>query len=513
VKLTPAKPQKFGKSVETFLVVIAFMAVLLISTVQPLDGDTWWHLRAGESTYEQNRPLTIDTFSYTRFGESWSSHAWLTELWLYVTYRLGGFTGLSIWICLMALLTMLLMYFQMEGPPVYRAFLIIVAAVLLIPFYKARPQMVTLVCLLLVALILDSYLKNKKDLLIWLIPVFVLWANLHGGFVIGFIYIVIIVIGNLVNAFWYRSDEPNLDRHKLVHIAVIFLVCLAAVMIHPMGAKVWATLINTLNPEAGSEMITEWASPDFHIVGQQLYLWLALGMAAILILTPRRVNWSDLLCFIFFTASGFIWQRQLSFLVVIGMIITSRYLWSLIVDFQNNHWTDSEKMKRSIDEMKVSVNQNTPKAVKWVFLITTAIIFSTVIFKVFITNTETNIAQSEVKTFPKHAREWITTNQPMGKMMNSYNWGGYFDWYLREYPVFIDSRADLFGDEIIGQWLNVMNAKEDWQAILDRWDVNFIVIEPGWHIVDILPFYGWEELYRDNQAVIFGRISNPSNSH
>ena len=58
-------------------------------------------------------------------------------------------------------------------------------------------------------------------------------------------------------------------------------------------------------------------------------------------------------------------------------------------------------------------------------------------------------------------------------MLNSYNWGGYFDWKLRDYPVFLDSRADLFGDEIIGQWLDVMNAREGWQGILDRWEYQF----------------------------------------
>jgi hypothetical protein len=93
-------------------------------------------------------------------------------------------------------------------------------------------------------------------------------------------------------------------------------------------------------------------------------------------------------------------------------------------------------------------------------------------------------------------------------VMNSYNWGGYFDWYLREYPVFLDNRVDLFGTEIIQQWLDVMNAKEDWQAILDRWNINLLVIEPGWRIADLLPYYGWTEYYQDGQSVIYGRSTS-----
>jgi hypothetical protein len=510
VKYLWTKPQKFSKGVETFLVVIAFMAVLIIATVQPLDGDTWWHLRAGEVSYEQGRPLTIDVFSYTRFGESWSSHAWLTEVWLYLSFLLGGFSGLSAWICLMAMLAALLMYLQMEGPPVFRAMLIIMAALLLLPFYKARPQMVTLVCLLLVALILDRYRCNKKDLLIWLIPLFILWANMHGGFVIGFIYIIIVVVSDLIDAAWNKSSGEKVDKQKLIHILVVFAICLVAVMIHPLGVKVWYTLVNTLSPGAGSEQITEWASPDFHAPGQQLYLWLALGIASSLALSPRRVNWVDLSSIVFFTASGFIWQRQLSFLVAIGLIIASRYAWPLIEDAVSRLGIMSEKVKLSLTKIRADMEQIMPRSVYWIFLVTAFIVFGTVLFKIYFINTDNRITQSVEKAFPRQAMHWIKANSPEGYMMNSYNWGGYFDWYLRDYPVFIDSRADLFGDEIIGQWLMVMNAREGWQETLTRWNVTFIVTEPGWRIVDILPFYGWEELYRDDQAVIFGRTPSLS---
>jgi hypothetical protein len=167
-------------------------------------------------------------------------------------------------------------------------------------------------------------------------------------------------------------------------------------------------------------------------------------------------------------------------------------------------------VKLSLMKIRSDMEQIMPRSVYWIFLITAFIVFGTVLFKIFIINTDSRITQSIEKAFPRQAMQWIQTNSPEGYMMNSYNWGGFFDWYLRDYPVFIDSRADLFGDEIIGQWLVVMNAREGWQEILTRWNVNFIVTEPGWRIVDILPFYGWEELYRDDQAVIFGRTQNIS---
>ncbi len=130
------------------------------------------------------------------------------------------------------------------------------------------------------------------------------------------------------------------------------------------------------------------------------------------------------------------------------------------------------------------------------------------IIKLYLITMPDQIKRSEIRLFPYAAMTWIGENLPEGRMMNSYNWGGYFEWKLRDYPVFLDSRADLFGDEIIGQWLDVMNAREDWLEILDHWRINFVVIEPGWHVVDMLPYHGWEELYRDEQSVIFGRSGN-----
>jgi hypothetical protein len=90
-------------------------------------------------------------------------------------------------------------------------------------------------------------------------------------------------------------------------------------------------------------------------------------------------------------------------------------------------------------------------------------------------------------------------------MFNSYNWGGYLMWTLRDYPVFVDGRTDLYSDEIINQWLQVVNAKNGWQTVLDKWDINLILIEPTWPIVKVLPNAGWKIFYQDNTAVLFGR--------
>ncbi len=90
-------------------------------------------------------------------------------------------------------------------------------------------------------------------------------------------------------------------------------------------------------------------------------------------------------------------------------------------------------------------------------------------------------------------------------MLNSYNWGGYLLWNARDYPVFIDGRTDLYNDEIIDQWLDIVDAKGDWNAALDRWDIHLILLEPDWPVIPMLADHGWKLLYSDQQSVLYSR--------
>jgi len=503
------KAQKLGRSLELFIVVAVFGIILMIVIVQPLDGDTWWHLRAGEVTLNQGKPLTIDTFSYTKFGQSWASHGWLTELWLYSMYLVGGFTALTIWIALMALLVVTIIFFQMEGPPVYRVVLSLFVALLLLPFLKARPQMTSLVFFILTFWILHLFRTQKRDLIVWLIPIFILWANFHGGFVAGFLIILITLIGDSIGRIFNEPGSSHLNRSQTLKLIVVLLLCAIAVMIHPLGIKVWTTLYNTMQVGGERALIVEWASPDFHDPVMQLYLWFLLGTLVIFSVTPRKVSWVELMIFSAFTAMGFIWRRNLSFMVVYGMVIISKYLWSFIEKQFKNINSNLMRITRNIAaKIKIGMRQNTPKGIRILFWILIAYVWFGAEYKIYMITTPRSMTRWEGQLFPVKAKEWIVNNKPERNMLNSYNWGGYFEWYLRDYPVYLDSRADLFGNEIIYQWMDVMDAKGDWQEILKKWDINFIVVEPGWRIVDLLPYYGWNELYRDDQSVIFGRESS-----
>jgi hypothetical protein len=106
---------------------------------------------------------------------------------------------------------------------------------------------------------------------------------------------------------------------------------------------------------------------------------------------------------------------------------------------------------------------------------------------------------------PVAAVEFLQSELPPGKLLNSYNWGGYLIWALPEYPVFVDGRTDLYSDEVIDEWLGIVQAEEGWQELLEKYGIQVILIEPYWPLVKVLEFERWERRYQDDHAVIFVR--------
>ena len=127
-----------------------------------------------------------------------------------------------------------------------------------------------------------------------------------------------------------------------------------------------------------------------------------------------------------------------------------------------------------------------------------SLIFVLILFRAFTLSLPVMVYQ----TYPKAALNWITENQPQSQMFNSYNWGGYLTWDLRNDPVFIDGRADLYGDEIIGQWWSIIRATDEGFDLLDHWNINFVLLEPDWPIVEALKDENWSVRFEDNISVV-----------
>src|SRR3972149_5939673 len=180
---------------KSFILTVMLILLFAMAARTPLDSDLWWHLRAGEATWQSGKPILTDIFSHTRAGTPWINHSWLSQVGIYLLYRVGSYLMLSATVAILATLSMGLVYIQMEVSLILRAFLILLATPVAALVWSPRPQMASLVLFGVLAYLLYLYKWRQRDYLWVCVPLFVLWSNLHGGYVLGLLLFGMLIVG------------------------------------------------------------------------------------------------------------------------------------------------------------------------------------------------------------------------------------------------------------------------------------------------------------------------------
>jgi hypothetical protein len=511
-KATLPKKNQF----DLFVLVLALLLIFILAARTPLDSDMWWHLRAGQETVQTGRPMLVDNLSTTRFGAGWINHSWLSEVGMYLLYAWGGSLALGGITALLAVLSMALVYFTLEGPAILRAFLLILGSVVAAVVWAPRPQLVSLVLMALVGYLLYLYKWKRVDRL-WLLPlVFILWANLHGGWPLGFMLIGCLIAGEILNNLLGTHAEEVLNRKQVLRVLLWGGLSVVALLVNANGFKILLIPFQTIGVKVLQNFVAEWASPDFHELFQQPFIWLLLLLLASVGLSGKRLDGTDLLTVSLFIYLTLVARRNYGPFALAALPVVSRHLWAAILAWSNREPATGWKIRlglvkpegeESVDQA-VKANQLPairPEVMKAINLALVAFIAFAAIGKLYVTANPILVDSYLNSSYPVKAIDWIRTHHPAGPLLNEYNWGGYLTWFLRDYPVFVDGRTDLYGDEVLGQWITTVQAGKDWQAILDKWKIRLVLVEPGRPLAVALPLAGWKLLYQDEQAVVFGR--------
>jgi hypothetical protein len=134
------------------------------------------------------------------------------------------------------------------------------------------------------------------------------------------------------------------------------------------------------------------------------------------------------------------------------------------------------------------------------------IIIGLALVKVYVVTQPELVERYQQEIFPVQAVAWIEINHPDGNLFNDYNWGGYLVWELRDMPVFIDGRTDLYDDELLTDYLLTLSGEADWQQTLDRFGVEVVLIKRDSGLARALEHtVGWSREYADGLAVVYVR--------
>jgi len=494
---------------DLFIAVVVLLLVFLLAARTPLDTDLYWHLAAGRQTVQSGQVMVTDSFSFTRMGQPWLNHSWLSQVILYSLYRLGGSLAVGLWMAVLATLSMGLMFAQMRGPAIFRAFLTVVAVTVTAVVWSPRPQLVSLVFFSFLGWLLYRYKYHPKKggfqraNVLWLLPfLFWAWSNLHGGWALGLMWIGILVVGECCNHVLGNRSAEVLSWREMGRLLLWTGLALPVLALHPNGLAILTIPFQTVEVQTLQQFIQEWASPNFHEFYQQPYLWLLALVAVAFGLSGRKVDITDLLLVLWFGGLGLLARRNFGPFALAATPVVARYLWVAIRGWRVPVGSApvGEWGPGGAEPLPARYR---PRWQRVVNLVLVALIGFAALGKLGVVTDPAIVASTSAQLDPVGATAFLVQNQARGRIFNEYNWGGYLIWMDPHLKVFVDGRTDLYGDEILGEWIKINQAAPGWQDLLKKWQVDWVMIDPARPLAGQLSAHDWLEVYRDGQAVIF----------
>jgi hypothetical protein len=471
-------------TIRQLFAILLFVALFDMALRPIADADFWWHLRTGQLIVETRTIPLADPFSFTNLGKPWIAHEWLVEILIYGLFRLGGFGLLILIFAAFITATFYLVYLRSEGRPYIAGFVLLLGALASAPTWGVRPQIITYLFFASFLLLLDRYAVTcKAKYLIPLPFLMLLWVNLHAAYALGIALVGLYLTGAVFE--WIKAGfgikAPRLREVFL--LGSILAICLLATLANPNGLRLLTYPFETLSSQAMQQNIQEWFSPDFHRSEWQPLLWLILALIGAGLLGRKKLSPVNILLTLAFGYLALHSMRHVPLFAIAAVPALAEMLSAILPNLDNT--------------------RPALVALKWVnpLLVVVAIFVVIVQF----TNVIQKQATTEKEYFPTAAVDWIAHNHPTGNIFNTYGWGGYLIWRLYpEYQVYIDGRADLYGDAFIGDYLRIESGSPGWEAELVRDNVRIVLLEPTSSLVwELRHSADWQVVYEDARSVLF----------
>lgn len=473
------------------LVIALFIALFAMSAREIADPDFWWHLATGRYIVETRSIPHYDVFSYTATDHPWITHEWLTQVGMIGLYRLGGLSALVLATCAVITLTYALVYVQCDARPHLAVFAVLLGALASAVTWGARPQMLNVMMAAWFTYLLQRYRAGHRQAL-WLLPLSTtLWVNLHSGYFLGLTIIGMVIVGDCVAHLLDHRTARTLALRQVRDLALALVACVLASLLNPNGYKMLVYPFETLGSSAMQRYIQEWAPPDFRRPEYWPAIALLFGGTAAIAFTQRKRDLTDLLLFWGFGFAGLLSARHIPLFSVVATPVLTRTLDHVQVG--RLRWDLSALPRPRLTSRRMAV-------VHWGLVLLIALGGAAYVGDVLLDGRDV-----EARRYPLAALEYIDAHGLSEKRMyNTYNWGGYLLW--RGYKVYIDGRADVYMDAFMDEYVLAYQLRGDWRRPLDRFNVEYILIESGASFESLLEVSDeWTRVYRDKQAVIFVR--------
>lgn len=466
--------------------VVVLATVFLFCFIRQTDGDWWWHLRTGQLIWQTGAIPTTDPYSFTNAGRPWVVHEWLFELLSYLGFRALGYNGLSLVMALVFTATFTLHYLLLRAlgaGRVLAGLLVLWSGLLSFMLVTMRPQMFSYLFLAIELWCLYLYRAGERRA-VWLLPpMFLLWVNLHGAWIMGLGTLALFIAGEWLNA--RTRGERAVLRPALGALAL----GTAAVAVNPQFLAIYLFPLTFIGPgSATMKYIQEWQAPNFHdfigyVFGLTVLVLVLLG------LRRPRFDYTLALWTLAFTYLGFSALRHLPLFALVVLPVLAQQLPAA--------WRGPERPYRE--------NRLTG-LVNWLLTAGTVGAIATVILG----NPLAQLGREpNLTSYPVAAVAYLRDHPGGGNLLNYDGWGGYLIEEL--YPtrlVFIDTRVDFYGRAFLEEYIAVARLQPNWRAVFQRYDIALVLMPPDSVLVTALrDDPNWRVVLEDHDAVLLARVN------
>jgi len=433
------------------------------------DPDTYWHIATGRWIWAHAAVPSVDPFSHTFGGAPWLAHEWLAELIFAGAYGALGWAGVVALAAaaIAAGLALLLQALQGYVRPTLALGATALAFFLMAAHLTARPHALALPVLAIWAAALVRARHESRAPSLWLLPLMTLWANLHGGFVVGLGLAGALALEAMLTA---QGRAPR--RSALIGWGRFVAGAALASLATPQGIAGWWFPFKLMSLGFALDFVGEWHAP---VLGPfaPLVLWLAALMAFALA-TDLRAPVPRVLMVAGLVAMALSRTRNAELLALLTPLLLAPSIATTL----------RPSGRRGIRSSAALL----------------AVLLAATVPAVFL-----GYAHENPLIAPERALAAARQAGLEGPVFNDYDFGGYL--IFEGVPVFVDGRIDLYGDDFMRTYAAALEARDgSLPRLLDRYHVTWTLLKPDEAAVAALDRDpAWERAYTGAGAVVHRR--------
>jgi hypothetical protein len=407
--------------------------------------DLAYQVRAGEVMLDSHRILTTDPFTFTAAGHGWLNQQWGAEVVFAGLCRSAGWGGIAVVWGLLVGLACLFVYLGCRArgaAPSVAACLTLVGYVVAAPILTMRPQLFGVVLFAATGWIVAT--RERSPARLWVVPgLAAVWANVHGSFVLLF----------AILALAWLEDGATASRRRLTVVGGLSVV---ATLANPFGVRAWTYITSIAANPTISGRVAEWGPPSLRTPLGALFFGSVLATFVFLATRERKVSLVTLV--------------GLCFYALLGMAAVRGVVW----------WALACPVLIAPSLRTASSRDDGRSALNVVFLVPLGVVLA-LAYPGFRGTDPVTRGPAILTYAPEDLVGAVREAVPAGsRVFASEVYGSWAEFSLPEDPVFVDPRIELFPDDVWRDYFLVEDGRDGWNATLGRWNVDALILHPGW---------------------------------